>query len=130
EPADPLHTMRFFHNFEVRMAAGHCWWTDDPGRPDVPRCAMWFRYLAPPRERRMLHRLAIPPLVDTMPSAVWQALDGSGPKLHAPSLDLTVHFLEDTSAEWLLAASRARYARRGYASAEIEIWSEDGKLVA
>jgi acyl-CoA thioesterase len=61
---------------------------------------------------------------------VWQALEPGRQALYAPSLDLTVHFLDDTTSEWLLALSSARRARQGYATADIEIWSEDRKLLA
>ena len=55
-----------------------------------------------------------------------------GPKAgyYYPSLDLTVHFLEDTSCEWLLCAAYSRQARRGVATAELEIWSDEGRLIA
>lgn len=129
-PVGALRSMRFFRNLEVRLALGHRWWTPDR-QPGPAHCARWFRYRKPQRDRRgMLDPFAIPPLTDTMPAAVWQALGPEQPLMHAPSLDLTVHFVEDTGAEWLLASALARRARRGHATAEIEIWSQDRRLVA
>ena len=131
EPADLARRARFFHNFEVRFGLGHRSWSDDDGEPGPPYYARWFRYRAPQRDARGgLERLAIPPVADTMPPAVWQALEPGRQALYAPSLDLTVHFLDDTTSEWLLAVSRARRARQGYATADVEIWSEDRKLLA
>jgi acyl-CoA thioesterase len=131
EPADPAHAVRFFHNFDIRFGLGRRWFSDDDAEPAAPRCARWMRYRAPQRDARgWLERLAIPPIADTMPPAVWQALPAGRQALYAPSLDLTVHFLDDTTSEWLLALSHARRAHQGYATADIEIWSEDRKLLA
>ena len=130
QPAAAHRPMRFFRNLDTRLALGQPWWTDDRS-PGPPRCARWFRYLQPQRDARgVLDPLALPPLADTMPPAVWQALGPGQPPMHAPSLDLTVHFLEETTSEWILADARARRARRGYATAEIDLWSRDGKLIA
>jgi acyl-CoA thioesterase len=128
---DPARASRFFQNFEIRFAFGRKWWSDDEGPATEPRCARWFRYRAPQRDPRgVFERLAIPPIADTMPPAVWQALEPGKQALQAPSLDLTVHFLDDTTSEWLLAVAHARRAHQGYATADIEIWSADRKLLA
>jgi acyl-CoA thioesterase len=95
------------------------------------RFARWVRYKAPQLSADgMLDPLAIPPIVDMMPAAVRQKIGPDGPQYYAPSLDLTVHFLDPTQSEWLLISTYARRARAGYATAEAEAWSEDGKLVA
>jgi acyl-CoA thioesterase len=65
-----------------------------------------------------------------MPAALIQKLGPPGPPFSAPSLDLTLHFLDDTSSDWLLVVSYVRRARAGYATAEAEIWSEDRRLIA
>ena len=51
-------------------------------------------------------------------------------KVFASSLDLTVHFLDDTTSQWMLTLVHARRARAGYASADAEIWDDRGHLVA
>lgn len=120
----------FFRNFDVRLALGQPWWeTDWP--PGPARVARWFRYLVPPRlPDGRLDPLALPPVVDTMPNALWQKLGPDRPTFLAPSLDLTVHFLEDTQDEWLLTWVHARRARAGFASADCEVWDEQGRLIA
>jgi acyl-CoA thioesterase len=70
------------------------------------------------------------PIADTMPPALIQKLGPSHEPFFAPSLDLTVHFLEDTTSEWLLTLVHARRARAGYASADAEIWDDRGRLIA
>jgi acyl-CoA thioesterase len=90
-----------------------------------------MRYLVPQAlPDGTLDPLAIPPVADTMPPAIHQGLGPRGPRYHAPSLDLTVHFLDPTASAWLLINAYARRARVGYATAEAEIWGEDGRLVA
>jgi acyl-CoA thioesterase len=93
--------------------------------------ARWFRYRIPQRlPDGRLDPFAIPPIADTMPPAVIQKLGPNRTPLFAPSLDLTLHFLEDTTSQWLLTDVHARRARAGYASAQSEIWDQNGRLVA
>lgn len=123
----------FFHNFEVRTALG-CQPDGDRQEPPAgagPRHARWYRYLLPPRRPDgTLDPLCLPPIADTMPPALVMALGPGHPRFFAPSLDLTVHFLADTRSEWLCAHCTCRDARRGYATADVEIWDGDGRLVA
>jgi acyl-CoA thioesterase len=120
----------FLENFESRLALGQHWW--NPGwSPGPARYARWIRYLVPQKmPDGALDPLAIPPIADLMPPALRQKLGPGAPSFHAPSLDLTIHFLDPTPSEWLLVSAWARRARAGYATAEAEIWGEDGKLAA
>lgn len=120
----------FFRNFDSRLGLGRPWWRDD-WEPSPARFARWLRYKKKQAQADgSLDPLAIPPIADTMPTALWTHLGPSKPQYYAPSLDLTVHFLEDTAREWLLVSGYCRHARAGYATGENEIWSEDGRLVA
>ena len=95
------------------------------------RLGRWFRYRVPQRlANGRFDPLAIPPIADTMPPALIQKLGPDHQPFHAPSLDLTVHFLEDTDSQWLLTYVHARRARGGYATAAAEIWDREGRLVA
>lgn len=120
----------FLENFDWRLALGAAWWTKG-WQPGPARMGRWFRYLVPQATADgRFDPLALPPIADTMPPAPFQKLGPDGPPFHAPSLDLTVHFLEDTTAEWLLTDVRVRRARAGYASADCDIWDDRGRLVA
>jgi hypothetical protein len=70
-----------------------------------------------------LDPLALVVLIDTMPGAVAEKL---GARRHrswfAPSVDLTVHLLDECRSAWVLAHNRARHAGDGYASAEMTLW--------
>ena len=130
----------FLSNVEVRLAQGYPFWASsflakNPGlarlAEEPARFSRWYRYKVPQMEGDgTLDPYAIPPIADTMPSAIANRLGPGGKPFHAPSLDLTVHFLEPARTDWLLVATYARRARVGYATAEAEIWSADGRLVA
>lgn len=121
---------RFLENFECRLALGSAWWTKE-WEAGPARMGRWFRYHVPPRlPDGRIDPLAIPPIADTMPPALVQRLGPDAPPFHAPSLDLTVHFLDDTPSEWLLTWVHARRARAGWATADSEIWDDRGRLVA
>ena len=120
----------FLENFECRLGYGAPWWERD-WTPGPARIGRWFRYRVPPRlGDGRFDPLAIPPIADTMPPALIQTLGPDGAPFHAPSLDLTIHFLEDTTAEWMLTWVHCRRARAGYATADCEIWDDAGHLVA
>ncbi|HSN98505.1 MAG TPA: thioesterase family protein [Candidatus Nanopelagicales bacterium] len=130
EPMRGGGTYPFLENFESRLALGNRWWQAG-WEPGPARFARWIRYLMPQRlAGGALDPLAIPPIADLMPTSLSQKVGPAGPRFYAPSLDLTVHFLDPTESEWLLVNTYARRARAGVATAEVEIWGEDGRLAA
>lgn len=121
----------FFRNLETRLALGHPWWMGGDWQPGPARIARWFRYRIPQRlPDGRLDPFALPPIADTMPPALKQKLGPNHPPFFAPSLDLTVHVLEDTTSEWVLNYVHVRRARAGYATASAEIWDDQGRLLA
>lgn len=129
-PGNPHSYYPFFANFECREGEGPRWWepTWSAGPPHYSR---WFRYHVPQRAAGgEVDPVALPPIADTMPPALISALGPTEGRMYAPSLDLTVHFLEPATTDWLLARSFARRAWSGYASADIELWSAERRLVA
>lgn len=126
----PTLSPAFFSNLDTRLVIGEPWWGTDwkAGRAQLGR---WFRYKIPQRlADGRLDPFALPPIADTMPPALMQKLGPNHEPFHAPSLDLTVHFLEDTDAEWLLVDVHARRARAGFATASAEIWDDRQRLIA
>jgi acyl-CoA thioesterase len=127
EPGD----WAYFKNFEMRLAEGNEWWKPGWSASKEARFSRWIRYLEDPRgPDGALDPLALPPVVDLMPTALLQKLGPDHPRYFAPSLDLTVHFLEPARTPWILTSSHVRFARSGYASADVEVWDEDGRLAA
>lgn len=130
-PFAPDVVPEFFKNFETRKGVGANFWEPDDWQAGSGRYARWVRYLEKPVDAHgQLDVLAFTPIADTMPPAVVQYLGSSFEPFIAPSLDLTVHFLQSTDRDWLLCSAHARRARGGYASAEIEIWDDVGALLA
>ena len=120
----------FFEQVETRNVRMHAPWEQgwEAGRAEALR---WIRYRRAPRlADGTLDPLALVALTDTMPPAIGQKLGPGYPFFFAPSIDLTVHLFEATQDEWVLNRSRCRHAGRGYASAECELWSRDGRLLA
>jgi acyl-CoA thioesterase len=112
---------------EGRAAMGHAPWDDYV--PDRAERAMWYRFdEAPVLDDGRLDPLALIVLADTMPGAVGEKVGPSHPPWFAPSIDLTVHLLDDCRSPWVLAHNRARFAGDGYASADMALWDcgEDG----
>ena len=122
----------FFKQLEIRLALGRRWW--DPSwqhaEPGPARYARWWRYRVPQLRGEALDPLAIPPIADTMPASVVMKLGPEHPHMFMPSLDLTVHFLAQTTEQWLLGYATSRYGSDGYATGDIEIWDPSGNLVA
>lgn len=129
-PNNPHARFRFYHQLECRIADGERFWTDELVAGPA-RYARWFRYRTPQRDASgRLDRLALPPLIDTMPTALHRAIGPSAYRFYAPSLDLTTYVVDDTQREWLLVAATARRARAGWAIADTEVWDDEGRFIA
>jgi acyl-CoA thioesterase len=106
---------------EGRAVIGHPPWEDH--ERDRAEQAMWYRFdEAPMLDDGRLDPLALIVLADTMPGAVGQKVGSLDRPWFAPSVDLTVHLLDDCRSQWVLAHNRARYAGDGYASADMALW--------
>jgi acyl-CoA thioesterase len=106
---------------EGRPVLGHAPWEEYV--PDRAERAMWYRFDDPPfLDDGTLDPLAIVVLADTMPGAVGEKVGRQEQMWFAPSIDLTVHLLDDCRSSWVLAHNRARYAGDGYTSADMALW--------
>lgn len=127
---NPHTRFRFYQQIETRLADGDPFWTPD-FTAGPARYARWMRYLTPQRDSDgNFDRLALSPLIDTMPTALHRAIGPGGYRFYAPSLDLTVYAVDDTQREWLLVAVTLRRAIAGWAIADAEVWDDNGKFVA
>lgn len=121
--------MRFWDELvEGRPALGHAPWEDYV--PDRAERATWYRYdEVPVLDDGRIDPLALVVLADTMPGAVGEKIGRQDRMWFAPSVDLTVHLLDDCRSPWVLAHNRARYAGDGYASVDMALWDcgEDGR---
>lgn len=122
----------FVKNLDMRLALGANVWQRGEGEWEAgeARMAHWYRYRVPQHIDGLFDPLAIPPIADTMPSSLMRKLGPTAPRFFAPSLDLTVHFLDASLADWFLVDVRCQRALNGYATANAAIWDDAGKLVA
>ncbi|NUO48336.1 MAG: thioesterase family protein [Polyangiaceae bacterium] len=120
----------FYKNFDVALGVGEPMW--EPGWKQGPsHVAFWYRYRVPQRDAAgLLDPLAIPPIADSMPSALTRRLGPDHERFYMPSLDLSVFFIAPTSSDWLLVETFVERTRAGYAVGSATVWSEDGQLVA
>jgi acyl-CoA thioesterase len=129
-PNNPHARFAFFHQFECKLAAGDAFWRSDFAAGPA-RFARWFRYRRPQRDASgILDRLALPPLIDTMPTALHRAIGPGTYRFYAPSLDLTTYVIDDTEREWLLVTCSIRRARAGWAIGDCEVWDDEGRFLA
>jgi len=127
---DPHLRLRFHQQVEYRLAEGDQFW--QPGFTAGPaRYARWVRYRTPQRDAAgRFDRLALPPLIDSMPSALHRAIGPGDYRFLAPSLDLTTYVIDDTAREWVLIAVTARRAKAGWGIADCDVWDDEGRYLA
>jgi Thioesterase-like superfamily len=127
---NPHTRFRFYHQLETRIADGEPFWTAD-WTAGPARYARWMRYRQPQRDAAgRFDRLALPPLIDTMPTALHRAVGPGTYRFYAPSLDLTTYFVDDTTREWLLVDVTMRRALRGWAIADVNVWDDEQRFIA
>lgn len=118
-----------FRQMEARLADGYQW-EGEAWSPRPARIVRWVRHRVPQRlPDGTYDPLSLPPIMDAMPPSVIQKLGPGFTPFVAPSLDLTIHFLEPITSEWVLTDTHTRYAGDGYGSADCHVWDEAGHLV-
>ena len=130
--SNPYAMFRFYQQLETRIADGDIHWRDmDRFVAGPARYGRWMRYRLPQRDQAgNFDRLALAPLIDTIPSALHRAIGPGDYRFYAPSLDLTLHVVADTQREWLMLRSYVRAAADGYGIGEIEVWDDECRLIA
>jgi acyl-CoA thioesterase len=131
-PPTPFWDLRL----EGRGALGHAPWEEYV--PDRAEHGTWYRLDDPPMgDDGVLDPLASIVCADTMPGAVAEKIGPSGRSgWFGPSVDLTVHLLDECRSAWVFAHNRARHAGDGYASVDMALWdfgpegTGAGRLVA
>lgn len=127
---NPHTRFRLYHQVECKIADGEAFWQPE-FREGPSRYARWFRYRVPQRDADgRFDRLALPPLIDTMPSALHRAIGPGGYRFTAPSLDLTVYTIDDTTREWVLIVTTVKRAKGGWAIGDCEVWDDEGRFLA
>lgn len=106
---------------EGRAALGDPPWVE-ADRQRAER-ASWHRFDDPPwLGDGTLDPLGLVVLADMMPGAVGQKVGPGDRMWFAPSVDLTVHILDEWRSPWLLCHNTARWAGDGYASTDMALY--------
>ena len=115
---------------EGRPVIGRPPW--EPHDPDAAaEVASWVRIDHPPvRADGTIDVAAAIVVCDTMPGSVGQKLGPDSGQWFAPSVDYTLHVFRPVPEGWLLQHGRARHAGDGYASVDMALWDERGRLLA
>lgn len=113
----------FYRNLVVRQALGDVWWSRTWASA-APRVARYYDYRVPPLRDGGLDPLALPPIADTMASAVHQGVGSKRPPMIFPSLDLTLHFVatDGLGAGPVLVDAYGTAIFGGTASARANLW--------
>ena len=126
---EPFPPTRFWEEvIEGRNAIGHPPW-EDCVRERAER-ATWYRFDEPPiLPDGTVDPLALIVLADVMPGAVGEKIGPTDRMWFSPSIDLTVHLLDECRSSVVLGHNRARFAGDGYASADMALWDygDDGR---
>lgn len=122
EGVPAMEPMPFWEEvIEGRPAIGHAPW--DEYTPDSAERAYWYRFDESPfTANGALDPFALVVLADTMPGAVGERVGPQDRMWFSPSVDLTVHILDECRSEWVLAHNLARHASDGYASVDMALW--------
>ena len=120
---------------EGRVVYGHPPWENFV--PERGERVAWYRFDETPQlDDGRLDPLGLIVLADTMPGAVGERVGPTDRMWFAPSVDLTVHLLDEWRSPWVLAHNTARFAGDGYASVDMALWDcgeslrESPRLVA
>jgi acyl-CoA thioesterase len=106
---------------EGRPVLGHAPWEDY--EPERAERVSWYRFDDPPLlDDGTVDPLALVVVADVMPGAVSEMVGPQDRPWFAPSVDLTVHVLDEARSPTLLGHNRARHAGDGYASADMALW--------
>lgn len=125
----PFARIPYHHQTEFRLTDPYLRRPDAP--PGEPRASSWFRFRVPPlREDGTWEPATLALPGDILGSAVHAGTGGGVGFFLVISLQISLHLLADTRADWLLQHTVAHHAGDGYASGTAELWEPDGRLVA
>ncbi|MET0287148.1 MAG: thioesterase family protein [Polyangiales bacterium] len=122
--------LAYHYSVEQRPVLGNLPWTTD-WEPGPAQWAAWHRL----RDTPWLEDGTVDPLTyalagDMIGPAVRQGQGGKAPLTMMISLEINLHVFARTNSEWLLQDAQASQAADGYASGRVNLWDEQGQLVA
>ncbi|MDB4989630.1 MAG: Acyl-CoA thioesterase-like protein [Myxococcaceae bacterium] len=122
--------LAYNYSVETRPVLGNLPWDKD-WQAGPARWMAWHRLRNSPRlPDGTLDPLAYVPAADMIGPAVRQAQGPHSALAMVISLEISLHVYGHTHGEWLLQDSQACQANDGYVSGRVNLWDEQGKLVA
>lgn len=129
-PDYPMLKLPYHQCVQIKSCGDRMPW-DTSWEGDKARWVGWFRFVNTPRlADGTLDQIAYIPPCDMIGPALLQARGPKAPPTMVVSLEISVHFLEKTTSEWLLQDTQCYHAGDGYASGMVHLWDEQGTLVA
>jgi acyl-CoA thioesterase-2 len=129
-PGSVFGRLAYNSSVDQRPVIGNLSWETD-WEPGPARWTAWHRlYNTPWLEDGTVDPLAYVLAGDMLGPAVRQGQGGKAPLTMMISLEICVHVFARTRGEWLLQDARALQAGDGYASGRVDLWDEQGQLIA
>jgi acyl-CoA thioesterase len=117
--AVPIEDVPIIGRFLYRHEAVPGWMTGEP-TGDMS-ATFWVR----PQDGRPIDALAAAVLVDAYPPVTTEI-----EQIRSATVQLTVHFRRRPATEWALAHVVTRHVIDGYHEEDVELWDEQGRLIA
>jgi acyl-CoA thioesterase len=117
--AIPVDTVPIIDRFDYRHESIPAWMH---GKPSGDTSAtFWVR----PKDGRPVDALAASVLVDAYPPVTSEI-----GQLQSATVQLTIHFRRRPKSGWILAHVVTRHVIDGFHDEDVELWDEDGRLIA
>ncbi len=117
--AVPLGTVPILDRFDYRHESVPGWMEGEPSGDTS--ATFWVRF----KDGRPVDALATAVLVDAYPPVTAEI-----GHLKSATVQMTVHFRRRPVTTWVLAHVVARHVIDGYHDEDVELWDEDGRLIA
>lgn len=123
QPLERHHDGETIHNYvDIRIARGVFGFSGSGEYSGDNGTLLWARM---PRIEHDAAALAI--IADYMPSALGNAL---GRIMSCTSLDNTIRIAKRAPSEWILCENRIEFVGQGFGYGRVNMWSEQGELLA
>ena len=117
--AVPIGTVPILDRFDYRHESVPGWMEGEPSGDTS--ATFWVRF----KDRRPIDAIAAGVLVDAYPPVTSEI-----GHLKSATVQLTVHFRRRPVTEWALAHVVTRHVIDGYHDEDVELWDEQGRLIA
>lgn len=115
----PAGAVPIIERYDTRLPEVPGWLRGEPS--GVPEATVWVR----PKDGRPIDAIAAAAIVDGYPPVTAEL-----GLLASATVQLTVHLRRRPEAEWALLHVTTRHVLQGYHDEDVELWDEQGRLIA